>query len=156
MIEIYAWVKWLHVIGAAVIVGTGLGTAFHFWITMRREGPGAIAAAGRSTVLADWLFTLPAVILQPVTGIFLARAAGYPLTATWILAAAALYALTAACWIPVVFIQRRLRDLAEESARSGAALPPEFHRLARLWVALGWPAFIAMATTLWLMIARPA
>ncbi len=156
MIEIYAWVKWLHVIGAAVIVGTGLGTAFHFWITMRREGPAAIAAAGRSTVLADWLFTLPAVILQPVTGIFLARAAGYPLTATWILAAAALYALTAACWIPVVFIQRRLRDLAEESARSGAALPPEFHRLARLWVALGWPAFIAMATTLWLMIARPA
>jgi len=156
MIEIYAWVKWLHVIGAAVIVGTGLGTAFHFWITMRREGPAAIAAAGRSTVLADWLFTLPAVILQPVTGIFLARAAGYPLAATWILAAAALYALTAACWIPVVFIQRRLRDLAEESSRSGAALPPEFHRLARLWVALGWPAFIAMATTLWLMIARPA
>jgi uncharacterized membrane protein len=123
---------------------------------MRREGPAAIAAAGRSTVLADWLFTLPAVILQPVTGILMARAAGYSLTATWILAAAALYALTAACWIPVVFIQRRLRDLAEESARSGAALPPEFHRLARLWFALGWPAFIAMATTLWLMIARPA
>jgi uncharacterized membrane protein len=156
MIEIYALVKWLHVIGAAVIVGTGLGTAFHFWITMRREGPAAIAAAGRSTVLADWLFTLPAVILQPVTGIFMARAAGYPLTATWIVAAATLYALAAACWIPVVFIQRRLRDLADESARSGAALPPEFHRLARLWVGLGWPAFIAMATTLWLMIARPA
>jgi uncharacterized membrane protein len=156
MIEIYALVKWLHVIGAAVIVGTGLGTAFHFWITMRREGPAAIAAAGRSTVLADWLLTLPAVILQPVTGIFMARAAGYPLTATWIVAAAALYALAAACWIPVVFIQRRLRDLADESARSGTALPPEFHRLARLWVALGWPAFIAMATTLWLMIARPA
>jgi len=154
--ELYPLIKWLHVIGAAVILGTGLGTAFHFWITMRREGPAAIAAAGRSTVLADWLFTLPAVILQPLTGIAMARAAGYSLTATWILGAAALYALAAACWIPVVFIQRRLRDLAEESARSGAALPPEFHRLSRLWGVLGWPAFLAMAVTVWLMVARPA
>jgi uncharacterized membrane protein len=156
MAELYPFIKWLHVIGAAVIVGTGLGTAFHFWLTMRREGPAAIAAAGRSTVLADWLFTMPAVILQPMTGLALASIAGYPLTQTWIVGAAALYVLTGACWIPVVFIQKRLRDLAEESARSGSALPPEFHRLARLWVALGWPAFIAMAATLWLMIARPA
>jgi len=156
MAELYPFIKWLHVIGAAVIIGTGLGTAFHFWITMRREGPAAIAAAGRSTVLADWLFTLPAVILQPLTGLALARIAGYPLTQTWIVGAAALYVLTGACWIPVVVIQQRLRDLADESARSGTALPPEFHRLARIWVALGWPAFIAMATTLWLMIARPA
>lgn len=116
MIETYAMVKWLHVTGAAVILGTGLGTAFHFWITMRREGPAEIAAAGRSTVLADWIFTLPAVILQPLTGI----------------------------------------ALAAQSARAGTALAPEFHRLARFWVALGWPAFIAMAATVWLMVARPA
>ena len=154
--DAYLFVKWLHIAGAMVIVGTGLGTAFHFWITQRREGAPAIAAAARSTVLADYIFTLPAVIVQPVTGVALAWMAGYPLRSPWIVAAIALYALAAACWIPVVFIQRRLRDIAEAAAATGAALDPQFHRLVRRWILLGWPAFIAMAAILWLMIARPA
>ncbi len=149
-------VKWLHVVSAAVIFGTGLGTAFHFWITQRREDTAAIAAAARSTVLADCVFTLPAVVLQPVTGIALAYLAGYPLSSFWIVAALALYALAAACWIPVVLIQIRLRDIAEASLAAGSPLGDEFARLMRRWVMLGWPAFIAMAATFWLMIARPA
>ena len=152
----YLALKWLHIVGAAVIFGTGLGTAFHFWITQRREGVAAIAAAARSTVLADYLFTLPAVILQPLTGLGLATMAGYSLTSTWIVWAFALYVVTGACWIPVVFIQVRLRDLAQASARDGSPLDPEFARLVRRWTLLGWPAFIAMAATIWLMIARPA
>jgi uncharacterized membrane protein len=152
----YLVVKWLHIVGATMIFGTGLGTAFHFWITQRRENVAAIAAASRSTVLADYLFTLPAVILQPLTGWALAKMAGYPLTQTWIVSALALYAVAAACWIPVVFIQIRLRDLSQGSASSGEPLPPEFARLVRRWIILGWPAFIAMAGTIWLMIARPA
>jgi uncharacterized membrane protein len=156
VIEAYSLVKWLHVLGATVIFGTGIGTAFHFWITMRREDAAAIAAAGRSTVLADYSFTLPAVILQPLTGLALARMAGYPLTATWLVSALALYALAAACWLPVVLIQLRLARLAAASVSAGTPLPAEFRRLSRWWFALGWPAFIAMAATLWLMVARPA
>jgi len=152
----YLALKWLHIVGAAVIFGTGLGTAFHFWITQRREGVAAIAAAARSTVLADYLFTLPAVLLQPLTGLGLAAMAGYPLTSTWIVSAFVLYLVAGACWVPVVFIQVRLRDLAEASARDGSPLAPEFARLVRRWTLLGWPAFIAMAATIWLMIARPA
>ena len=152
----YLALKWLHIVGAAVIFGTGLGTAFHFWITQRREGVAAIAAAARATVLADYLFTLPAVILQPLTGLGLAAMAGYPLTSTWIVSAFVLYLVAGACWVPVVFIQVRLRDLAEASARDGSPLAPEFGRLVRRWTLLGWHAFIAMAATIWLMIARPA
>jgi uncharacterized membrane protein len=154
-VDAYLFVKWLHIAGAMVIVGTGLGTAFHFWITQRREGTAAIAAAARSTVLADYIFTLPAVIVQPVTGVALASMAGYPLHSTWIVASIALYVLAAACWVPVVFMQRRLRHLAQAAAEKGVALDPEFHRLVGRWVLLGWPAFIAMAAILWLMIARP-
>ena len=152
----YLVLKWLHIMGAAVIFGTGLGTAFHFWFTQRREDTAAIAAAARSTVVADYLFTLPAVILQPLTGLALAYLAGYSLESTWIVAAFALYLVAGACWIPVVFIQVRLRDLAEASVREASPLDPEFGRLVRRWTLLGWPAFIAMAVTIWLMIARPA
>jgi uncharacterized membrane protein len=156
MDEHYLWIKWLHVIGATILFGTGLGTAFHFWIAQRREDAAAIAAAARSTVLADYVFTLPAAILQPVTGVALALVAGYPLTSTWLVAALLLYVLAGACWIPVVFIQLRLRNLAEKSVRDAAPLGAEFRRLARLWFQLGWPAFLAMIAILWLMVARPA
>ena len=152
----YLVLKWAHIIGATVIFGTGLGTAFHFWITQRREDSRAIAAAARSTVLADWIFTLPAVILQPLTGLGLAHMAGYPLGSTWLVAALVLYGIAAACWIPVVFIQLRLRALAEASVREATPLGDDFTRLVRVWVLLGWPAFIAMLAIFWLMVARPA
>jgi uncharacterized membrane protein len=156
MAEHYLWIKWLHVIGAAVVFGTGLGIAFHFWITQRREDPAAIAAAARAMVLADYAFTLPAAILQPITGFALAAIGGHALASTWIAAALALYAIAGACWVAVLFIQLRLRALAEKSEREATALPPEFHRLVRRWVLLGWPAFLAVAAIFWLMIARPA
>jgi len=154
--SLYVALKWLHLAGAIVLFGTGLGTAFHFWLAHRSGDARVIAAAARSTVIADYVFTLPAVVLQPITGLALAHAAGYPLAATWILAAFALYALAGACWIPVVFIQIRMRDIAERSLREGTELDGGYRRLARIWFALGWPAFAALAIVLWLMIARPA
>jgi uncharacterized membrane protein len=153
--ELYLPLKWLHIVGATVLFGTGLGTAFHFWYTLRTGSVAAIAASARATVLADYLFTLPAVILQPLTGFGLALAAGYPLGSTWIVASLVLYLVAGACWVPVVFIQTRMRDIAARCEREGHALDPAFHRLARAWFALGWPAFIALMAVFWLMIARP-
>ncbi len=156
MADSYVLLKWLHVLGAIVLFGTGLGTAFHLWFANRGGDARVIAAAAHSTVIADYAFTLPAVVLQPATGLALARAAGYPLDAPWIVAAFALYLLAGACWIPVVLIQLRLRDLARASARDATPLPPSYRRLWSAWFALGWPAFIALAAAVWLMIARPA
>ena len=156
MAEHYLVLKWLHVVGAAILLGTGLGIAFNFWLALRGSSVTVIAAAARATVIADFVFTLPAVVLQPVTGIALALAAGHPLFSTWIVAATILYLAAGACWIPVVFIQRRMRDLAAKCAREGTALPGEFHRLARRWFLLGWPAFLAVGAIFWLMVARPA
>jgi len=151
----YVLLKWLHVLGAVVLFGTGLGTAFHLWFANRSGDARVIAAAAHSTVIADYAFTAPAAMLQPITGLALANAAGYPLGSAWIVAAFALYLLAGACWIPVVFIQLRLRDLARESARDATPLPPAYRKLWNAWLALGWPAFIALAVAVWLMIARP-
>ena len=156
MAEHYVLLKWLHIVGATILFGTGLGTAFHFWFAQRSGDPAAIAAAARSTVVADYAFTLPAVVAQPVTGVALAAAAGYPLASTWIVASTALYLVAGACWVPVVFIQLRLRDLAQDAATRAVPLDARFHALARRWYLLGWPAFAALAAVFWLMIARPA
>jgi uncharacterized membrane protein len=148
--------KWLHILGATLIFGTGIGTAFHFWFALRGRNVPAIAAAAHATVIADFVFTLPAVLAQPVTGALLAFRAGYPLGTRWIVWAIALYLAAGACWVPVVFIQVRLRRLAREAVASGEPLPSQFHRLARWWLGLGWPAFFALAAIFWLMVARPA
>jgi uncharacterized membrane protein len=154
--ELYLPLKWLHIVGATVLFGTGLGTAFHFWHALRTGNVAAIAASARATVLADWLFTLPAVVLQPITGVGLALAAGYPLGSLWIVASVALYLVAGACWVPVVFIQLRMRNIANACERDGTRPGPAFESLARTWFLLGWPAFIALAIVFWLMVARPA
>ena len=154
--EWYLPVKWIHIVSATLLFGTGLGTAFHFWFTCRGRVPAAVAASARATVVADFAFTLPAAIVQPASGMLLARIAGYPLDSGWLVVTYALYALAAACWIPVVFIQVRLRDIAAARAANGEELGDEFQRLYRAWFWLGWPAFLAMVAILWLMVSRPA
>ncbi len=150
------FLKWLHVIGATVLLGTGAGIAFFMAMAHRTRDAKTIAEVATIVVIADYLFTLSAVIAQPVTGVWLAEAAGYPLTSGWIVASLGLYLLTGAFWIPVVFMQRKMRDLARRAAADAAPLPEEYHRLYRRWFTFGFPAFFAVLAIFWLMIARPA
>ena len=151
----YAVLKFVHILSSAVLFGTGLGTAFFMWMSHRSGNVAAIANAARITVLADWLFTTPAVIVQPVSGLWLMQLAGYRLDTPWLLAAIALYLIAGACWLPVVALQLRVRSLSAESMRSNEPLPARYHAYMRWWFALGWPAFAAVITAFWLMIAKP-
>ncbi len=147
--------RWLHVIGASVLLGTGAGIAFFMMMAHRGGDMRLIAGIARIVVIADMVFTATAVIAQPLTGWLLARETGWDLTEGWILASLALYALPGVCWPPVVRIQNTLRGPPTEAARNATALPARYHRLTRLWFALGIPAFAAVLAILWLMIARP-
>ena len=151
----YFVLKFLHVIGAAVLLGTGSGIAFFMVVAHRTGDPALIAGVARIVVIADFVFTATAVVAQPVTGVLLAWSAGYSLWEGWIVASIALYLFTGAFWLPVVWMQARLRALAEAAAREGTALPRAYHRLYRLWFAFGFPAFAAVLAIFWLMIARP-
>ena len=152
----YQLIKLIHIISSTLLFGTGLGTAFHFWRAHRTGDPRIIASAARTTVLADWLFTLPAVIVQPLTGWWLMQQLQLSWSTPWIVAALILYAVAGACWLPVVWLQMRLRDLAAGADRGQGPLPAEYHRLYRLWFLLGWPAFAAVLAIFVLMIARPS
>jgi len=147
--------RWLHVIGASVLLGTGAGIAFFMTMAHRTSDVRLIAGTARIVVIADMVFTATAVVAQPLTGWLLARATGWGLSEGWIVTSLVLYVLTGAFWLPVVRIQIIMRDLADEAVRNGTALPTRYYRLYRLWFTLGIPAFTAVLAILWLMVARP-
>jgi uncharacterized membrane protein len=152
---LYFAVKYLHLIGAAVLLGTGAGIAFFQLMAHRSGNVDAIAAVARIVVIADFLFTATAVVLQPITGVVLAGLDGYPLGEGWIVLSIALYLLTGVFWLPVVWMQIRMRDLAAVAARAAQPLPRQYHRLFRIWFAFGFPAFAAVLAIFWLMMTRP-
>lgn len=151
----YLILKFLHVIGATVLLGTGAGIAFFMLLAHRTGDTAVVAGVARIVVIADYVFTATAVVAQPVTGYLLVRTAGYSLSDGWIALSLALYVFTGMFWLPVVWMQSQMRDLARVAAASGEPLPPRYHKLFRLWFAFGFPAFGAVLAIFWLMIARP-
>lgn len=151
----YVVVKWLHILSSTLLFGTGLGSAWYMLFANVSRDVRAIAVVGKYVVIADWLFTATTAVFQPASGFYMAHLAGYPLGSRWIMWSTALYVLAGACWLPVVWIQIRLRDLAAAAARDGTPLPTLYWTYFRTWVALGIPAFIAFVFIFWFMVSKP-
>ena len=151
----YLLLKYVHVIGAAVLLGTGAGIAFFMLMAHLTGRAATIAAVARIVVIADFVFTATAVVLQPLTGIALVWNVGYSLGDGWIVLSIILYLVTGAFWLPVVWMQMRMRVLADKAAAESRPLPPAYHKLFWTWFAFGFPAFASVAAIFWLMIARP-
>ena len=151
----YLLLKYVHVIGAAVLFGTGAGIAFFMLMAHLTGKAATIAAVARIVVIADFVFTATAVVLQPLTGLALVWSVGYSLAEGWIVLSIILYLVTGAFWLPVVWMQMRMRVLAQRAAADGQPLPLAYHKLFWTWFAFGFPAFASVAGILWLMIARP-
>jgi uncharacterized membrane protein len=151
----YLLARTLHIVSALVLFGTGLGTAFHMFAACRSGDVPGIARVARQVVQADWLFTTPAAVVQPVTGLWLIHLAGHSFTAPWLVLTYLLYILAGAAWLIVVVLQKDMERLAAVAARSGTALPEVFDRRFRLWVQLGWVGFASLAVVIVLMVAKP-
>jgi uncharacterized membrane protein len=152
----YLVLKYLHVVGATIILGTGVGIAFFMLMAHRTRDAAFIARTASSVVLADMLFTATAVVAQPVTGYLLMRETGLSSGESWIMLSLVLYAVAGVFWLPVVWIQARMRDLALAAAATGGALPESYFRLYRTWFLFGFPGFGSVMAIVWLMIAKPA
>jgi uncharacterized membrane protein len=151
----YLIVKWLHIVSSTLLFGTGIGSAFYMLFSSLSRDVRAIAVVSRHVVRADWLFTATTVVFQPLSGFYMIHLAGYPLTSAWIVWSIALYLVAGACWLPVVWLQMRMRDMAQASARDNMALPALYWRYLRIWTALGIPAFFALVIVFYLMTAKP-
>ncbi len=155
MIDPYLAVKWVHILSSTVLFGTGIGTAFQMVWAMRTDRVETIHSVASGVVVADWIFTTPAGLVQPASGLWLVYLAGYDLTEPWLVLTYAAYVLAFCCWVPVVRLQIQIRDLAAQALAEGTPLPDSARRRFRLWFALGWPAFLALTGVFWLMIAKP-
>lgn len=147
--------RWAHVIGATVLLGTGAGIAFFMVLAHRTGDAKVIAHTAGTVVIADWLFTASAVVVQPITGLLLAWQLGWPLSEGWVMWSLILYVFTGAFWLPVVWIQHQLWNMAHAAAEQGDALPERYFRLYRIWFACGFPAFFSVLAILWLMVNKP-
>lgn len=152
----YLLLKWLHIVSSVLMVGTGLGSAFYLFFANRSGCVAAQAVVARLVVRADLWFTTPTVVFQPLSGLLLAHWAGWPWQTPWIALSLALYALAGLCWLPVLWLQWRMARLAQTAVQTATPLPPPYRRYARLWEALGYPAFIAMGGVFFLMVNKPA
>lgn len=151
----YTTVKTLHILSMVLLFGTGLGSAFYKWMADRSGNVVHIAVTNRHVVLADWIFTTPAVVFQPLSGLWMVHLLGLPLATPWIALSLALYALAGICWLPVVWLQLRMRAIAAQAAARSVPLPPVYWRMARCWFWLGVPAFASMVAVVALMVVKP-
>ncbi|MBO6506105.1 MAG: DUF2269 domain-containing protein [Kordiimonadaceae bacterium] len=151
----FAIIKTLHVISATILFGTGLGIAFFMFRSLFTDDIHEKLYAARNTVLADYIFTFPAALIQPLSGLWLINAAGYSWNELWLLTTYGLYLLAAVCWLPVVWIQIQLKTMLIAAAETGSSLPERYNRLFRIWFALGWPAFVGLVVIFFLMVTKP-
>lgn len=152
----YLLVKWLHILTSTVLFGTGIGSAFYMLSISLTRDVRATAMVVRHVVVADWLFTTPAVIIQPLTGFYLMHLAGFSLDSRWIAWSILLYAIAIACWLPVVVIQMRMRDIAQLALAQAKNLPALYWHYLRWWIGLGCIAFVAFMGIFYLMVMKPA
>ena len=152
--EAYFLVKAIHILSSTILFGTGIGTAFHMWFAHLKHDAAVMSVVARNVVLADWLFTAPAGLLQPITGLILINILGLEPLSSGLIAVYFLYTVATVCWIRVVFLQYRVRDLAEASMQTGSVLPQAYYQAMREWFVLGWPAFFSLLAIYWLMFSR--
>ena len=150
----YTFLKWIHVLSSTILFGAGVGSAFHLFAATLRRHVGGIAMATRNVVLADWLLTTTTAILQPASGLALVHMLKLPYSTPWVAWSLGLYALAIACWLPVVVIQIRMRNIMLQAQRAGEPVPAAYDRMFHWWTGLGLAAFFVFLLIFWLMVAK--
>lgn len=152
---LYFLLKYIHIVSSTILFGTGLGTACTLVFAHRTNDTYIIATISRYVVVADWIFTTPSGIIQPLTGLLMVYLAGYSWSSLWIWGSIIGYLIAAFCWFPVVYLQIKMRDLAVQALKEKSALPPLYFRYFKYWSYLGWPAFISLLIVFYFMSSKP-
>lgn len=148
--------KYVHIVSSTFLFGTGVGTAFYLLVISLTRDTHAVAVVARYVVIADWIFTATTIVLQPVSGLYLARGLGMSLTTPWLYWSIVLYVMAVLCWLPVIFLQIKLRNIAADADARREELPARYFGFLGAWTALGVPALLSFLAIFYLMVAKPA
>ena len=155
VINAYSIIKTVHILSSVLLVGTGFGSAFYLFFANRSNNLAAQAVVARLVVRADWWFTTPTVIIQPISGFALIYLGGFSLGSYWILGALLTYVVAGACWLPVVWLQIQMEKMLRHAVQTNGVLPKRYWVYTQRWELLGCPAFVAMLAVFYLMVAKP-
>jgi uncharacterized membrane protein len=154
--NLYLTIKTIHILSSTILFGAGMGIAFFMFRSWATNNIHEKFFAARNTVLADYLFTFPAAVIQPVSGVALIYIAGFDWKSSWLMTTYVIYIIAALCWLPVVWIQIQLKNMCKDACENGTELPQKYHTLFKIWFLLGWPAFLGLIVIFYLMVAKPA
>lgn len=152
---LYLWLKFTHVLSATILFGTGIGTACVMFYGHHTRNVSLIAGIARYVVFADWVFTTSSAVIQLVTGLWMVSLAGYSFSSFWIWGSILGYTIAGLCWLPVVYLQIKMRDVAIQANATNTSLPEQYYRYFNYWFYLGWPAFISLIIVIYLMTNKP-
>lgn len=154
--DLYTAIKILHILSSTILFGTGIGIAFFMFRSWFSSNIHEKFYAAKNTVLADYLFTFPAAVIQPLSGVALIHMAGFDWASPWLMVSYVIYVIAGLCWLPVVWIQIQLKNMCKHAVENGTELPERYHTLFKRWFLLGWPAFLGFVVIFYLMVAKPA
>lgn len=153
--DLYTTIKTFHILSSTILFGTGIGIAFFMFRSWFSSNIQEKLYASKNTVLADYFFTFPAAVIQPISGAILIYMAGFNWTDLWLTATYVIYFFAGLCWLPVVWIQIELKNMCQEALENGNELPDRYQKLFKIWFLLGWPAFVGLIVVFYLMVAKP-
>ena len=153
--ETFSLLELLHILGAMVLFGSGLGIAFFMVAASRSGNVALIAGTARIVVIADIALMATAFVLQPITGLGMAHIAHIHLWQSWIAISLGLYAVIGLLWLPGFWLRLQMREMAATALAAGTPLPERYRQFMRLWYWCGAPGFVAIITILYFMVTQP-
>jgi uncharacterized membrane protein len=144
----------LHIISVIGLLGIGGGSAFYKFMADRSKNLEVIVHTNKMVVLADWLFTTPAVVAQPITGVMLVKLMGYSFDTWWLLLSVNIYVFSIVLWLLAVWLQVLMKRMAMKAQKASISLGADYYRLVNYWIGLGFFSALGMGAIFYLMIFK--
>jgi uncharacterized membrane protein len=150
----YHTLIFLHIISAILLLGVGGGSAFYKFMADRSNNLEVIAHTNKMVVLADWLFTTPSAILQPLTGVWLMSMLDISIWTPWLFWSIVLYYFAGILWLVAVYLQIQMKRMALEAQENNRALGKKYDKLVAYWIILGIFSFLSMGAVFSFMVFK--